>query len=100
MGVFLTHRQMGESEAYYRIIPTMHMKESSVKAIFALTGFNPGRYLERVDDDDADRCEKVVEVEGRTGKYQEKPSLYDKYLRRDCKIQPHIKNLCYAQFVK
>merc|ERR1712002_539955 len=81
--VFLTHRQMGESEAYYRIIPNMLMKDSNVKAVFAQTGFNPSRYLERIDEKDANQCEKVVEVEGRAGKYQEKPSLYDKYLRRD-----------------
>ena len=98
--VFLTHRQMGESEAYYRIIPNMLMKDSNVKAVFAQTGFNPSRYLEKIDDKYVDKCEKVVEVEGRKGKYHEKPSLYEKYLRRDCKIQPHIKDLCYAQFVK
>ena len=86
--VFLTHRQMGESEAYYRIIPNMLMKDSNVKAVFAQTGFNPSRYLEKIDDKDVDNCEKVVEVEGRQGKYHEKPSLYEKYLRRDCKIQP------------
>ena len=100
VSVFLTHRQMGESEAYYRIIPNMHMKDSNIKAVFAQTGFNPSRFLEKVDDNDLDQCEKVVEVEGRVGKYQEKPSLYDKYLRRNCKIQPQLSKLCYAQFVK
>ena len=100
VSVFLTHRQMGESEAYYRIIPSMHMKDSDVKTVFAQTGFNPSRYLEQVDDKDVDKCDKVVEVEGRKGKYQEKPSLYEKYFRRDCKTQPHLRRLCYAQFVK
>ena len=100
VSVFLTHRQMGESEAYYRIIPNMHMKDSNVTAVFALTGFNPSRYLEKVDDDMVDQCEKIIEVEGRTGKYQEKPSLYEKYLRRDCNTQPHLQKLSYAQFVK
>ena len=56
--------------------------------------------MERIVDEDVDQCDKVVEAEGRLGKYQEKPSLYDRYLRRDCKIQPQIQNLCYAQFVK
>ena len=100
VSVFLTHRQMGESEAYYRILPSMHLKDSDCKTVFAQTGFEPSRYLERIDEKDLDRCEKVVEVTGRTGKYQEKPSLYDKYLRRDCKKQPNLRNLCYAQFVK
>ena len=100
VSVFLTHRHMGESEAYYRILPSMHMKESSVTCVFAGTGFFPSRFLEKLDERNAKNCEKVVEVQGRTGKYQEKPSLYEKYLRRDCANQPYIKQLCYAQFVK
>ena len=78
----------------------MLMKDSNVKTVFAQTGFNPSRFLEKVDEKDLDQCEKIVEVDGRTGKYQEKPSLYEKYLRRDCKTQPHLSKLCYAQFVK
>ena len=78
----------------------MHLKDSDCKAVFAQTGFQPSRYLEKVEDQDLEKCEKVVEVTGRKGKYQEKPSLYDKYLRRDCKKQPHLEKLCYAQFVK
>ena len=43
--VFLTHQQMGESEAYYRILPHMHLKDSNVEAVFAPTGFNPSHFL-------------------------------------------------------
>ena len=53
-----------------------------------------------MDEDEIQKCDKIVEVEGRKGKYQEKPSLYDRYLRRNCKLQPQIAHLCYAQFVK
>ena len=44
--VFLTHRQMGESEAYYRILPHMHLKDSNVEAVFAPTCFNPSHFLQ------------------------------------------------------
>ena len=44
--------------------------------------------------------EKVVAVERREGKYQEKPTPYEKYIKRDCQKQPHLLKLCYAQFVK
>ena len=98
--VFLTHRQMGESEAYYRILPHMHLKDSNVEAVFAPTGFNPSHFLQRIEDDKVDLCEDAVEVEGREGKYKEKASMYDKYLRRDCDAQPELRDLCYAQFVK
>ena len=98
--VFLTHQQMGESEAYYRILPHMHLKDSNVEAVFAPTGFNPSHFLQRIEDDKVDLCEDAVEVEGREGKYKEKASMYDKYLRRDCDAQPELRDLCYAQFVK
>ena len=97
---FLTHRQMGESEAYYRTLPHMLLKLANVQPVFAPTGFNPSHFLERIDDDIADKCEDAIEVEGREGKYREKASMYDKYLRRDCEQQPELKDLCYAQFVK
>lgn len=32
--VFLTHRQIGESEAFYRILPHLHMKFSNMDCIF------------------------------------------------------------------
>ena len=100
MSVFLTHRQIGESEAYYRVIQSLHMKHSNVATVFAPTGFNPSRFLQQVCEDDIEQCAKVVKVEGREGTYQEKPSLYDKYLRRNLAKQPHLANMCYAQFVK
>ena len=78
----------------------MHLKDSNVEAVFAPTGFNPSHFLQRIEDDKVDLCEDAVEVEGREGKYKEKASMYDKYLRRDCDAQPELRDLCYAQFVK
>ena len=98
--VFLTHRQMGESEAYYRLFPHMHLKDSNIEAVFAPTGFNPSHFLKKIDDDAQVDGENLIEVEGREGKYQEKASMYEKYLRRDCSLHHEIKDLCYAQFVK
>ena len=98
--VFLTHRQIGESEAYYRNLPHLHLKGSNIEAVFGPTGFNPSKILNRIEDNVAHKYDDVIEVYGREGKYQEKASLYEKYLRRDCKLQPEIKDLCYAQFVK
>jgi sulfur relay (sulfurtransferase) DsrC/TusE family protein len=36
---FLSHRQIGESEAYYRILPNLHLTESNIKCIFLSGGF-------------------------------------------------------------
>ena len=36
---FSSHRQLGESEAYYKLFPEMHLTESSVKTVFVAGGF-------------------------------------------------------------
>ena len=41
--VFLTHRQIGESEAFYRILPHLHMKYSNIENVFLPTGFKSNR---------------------------------------------------------
>ena len=37
--MFLTHRQIGESEAFYKILPHLQMKHSNIDAVFLPTGF-------------------------------------------------------------
>ena len=68
--VFLTHRQIGESECYYRLLPHMHLSESNLGTTFVHTGFNKSRFLRRVDEDEAEV--ETVTIEGREGKYVEK----------------------------
>ena len=50
---FTSHRQVGESEAYYKLFPEMHLTESSVKTVFAPTGFPENRhtFLRKVNND-------------------------------------------------
>ena len=51
---FLTHRQIGESEAYYRLLPQLHLKESNIEATFVPTGFkyNRSRFLQKLTDEE------------------------------------------------
>ena len=42
----------------------------------------------------------VVEIEDRNGFYIEKPSLIDKYMRRDVSENPQISDITYLQFCK
>ena len=49
--VFLTHRQIGESECYYRLLPQMHLSESNLGTTFLHTGFNKSRFLRKIDED-------------------------------------------------
>jgi hypothetical protein len=40
---FLTHRKMGECEAYYRVLPALHLKDSNIKCVFVTSGFPENR---------------------------------------------------------
>ena len=42
---FLTHRQIGASEAVYRVLPGFHLKDSNIGCIFVITGFPEKRSL-------------------------------------------------------
>ena len=99
---FLTHRQIGESEAYYRILPSLHLKGSNTKNIFVPTGFKRNRstFLQRLQCNDKDSLDEAITIEGKDGYYSEKPSLIDKYTRRDCTTNKELNHLCYAQFAK
>ena len=92
--VFLTHRQIGESECYYRLLPHMHLSESNLGTTFLHTGFNKSRFLRRVDEDETEV--ETVTIEGREGKYVEGSSIHDKYLKRPSELF----NMTLAQFAK
>ena len=59
---FSSHRQVGESEAYYKLFPELHLTHSSVKTVFVATGFPQDRNVflrkvkskEQVDSEDED----------------------------------------------
>lgn len=40
---FLTHRQIGESEAYYKLFQHLHNSHSNISAVFIPTGFKKNR---------------------------------------------------------
>ena len=46
---YMTSREMGESEAYYKLDPSLHYKQSNIKTIFITTGFpqNRSRFLKK-----------------------------------------------------
>ena len=55
---FLTHRQIGECEAYFRILPHLHMKHSNIEAVFVQTGFeqNRSKFLKKLTESEAEQC--------------------------------------------
>jgi len=81
--VFLTHREMGECEAYYKLFKDMHLTESNLKTEFIHLGFNKSKFLRKVDE--LTESGNLVKIEGREGIYVETSSLGDKFDKRpDC----------------
>ena len=49
---FLTHRQMGQAEAYFKLIPSLNMKYSTVKTVFFPTDKKElrSKFLKKIED--------------------------------------------------
>ena len=119
---YLTHRQVGLSEAAYKIIPSLCLKKSNISCIFVATGFpnNRSKFFRRLPDDqdkvnealneqDQDESDaefedytdeekslssKTCKIEGREGTYQESTTVIDRYIDRP----KHLENMCLGQF--
>ena len=81
----MTHRQIGESEAYHKLFPSLHLSDSNIGVVFIPTGFshNRSRFLQQISEEEARVATNVIEVEDKEGKYYvEKTTWMDKYLGR------------------
>ena len=109
---FLNHRQMGESEALYRMIPQLHLSESNLKCEYVATGFpwnrskfsykaaDKDRVLEDHEDGDEDDPESeprrnFFEIPGREGTFMSPVSVHEKYACRP----EQLEEICLAQFI-
>ena len=61
---YFTHRQVGASEAVYRIFPGMRLKDSNVTCIFVPSGFpeNRSEFYRRVKEGDVEEVEDSNDV--------------------------------------
>ncbi len=100
--VFISHRQVGEAEAYYKLLPHMNLIYSSVATVYAPTEAKDERrkFLQKQDPEER----KGFKVKDKDGLYLEKPDLISKYERRKLVENNEddytLEHLCYSQFVK
>merc|ERR1712240_17948 len=85
---FLTHRQIGEAEAVYRLIPNLTLTMSNLKCQFVSLGPKDERSVRWTQATDEDL------KTGREGFWFEQPDYWSKYLRGP----DDLKNMCFAQF--
>ena len=60
INIFLTHRQMREPEAFYRLLPSLHLADSNIGTIFVHTGFKKSRFLKSLTPSEA---KKVIRLD-------------------------------------
>ena len=99
---FISHRQMGEAEAYYKILPNLTLKYSNVDTVFVPTDKKEmrSRFLMKIDDTDGNGSIGTTVKGGRDGKFIEKRDIIDKYCERDLDLKENLKELCLSQFAK
>ena len=101
MNTFITARQMGECEAYYKILPNFRLNDSNITVIFVPTSKkeNRSKFMIKVDQDQDYNGRERKQIQGREGWYVEKYDVIDKYTRldKDCKA---VEELVVSQFLK
>ena len=99
---FLTHRQIGECEAFFRILPHLQLKYSNIEAVFVASGFkqNRSKFLMFITENEAKKYPNIVKIYRKNGVLIEKPSLFEKYEKMDTQINLPLMSLTYLQFSK
>ena len=79
---YLTSREMGECEAYYKLDSNLHFKQSNVKTIFIGSGFpkNRAKFLRKCKSEA--EATRGISVDGHEGKFLESESHHCKYAMR------------------
>merc|ERR1711888_519313 len=92
---------MGECEAYYKIMPSFHLKDSNVATIMIPTGTKETRskFMIKVDENFDYNGKEKKKIVGKEGWYVEKYDLVDKYIRRD-KQCFEANEVCVVQFYR
>ena len=96
--VFLKSRQIYESEAVYRLIPSLTLSMSNVSCQFVSTGFKEERSVRwiKATEEQLKSGIKVVQLDNQEGFYFEQQTMWDKYLRRPLSLE----EISFAQFSK
>ena len=102
MNSFIVARQMGQCEALYKVIPSMHFKDSNISVEFVPTSRPEERskFLVKVEENTRYNGQEGQKIDGRDGFFVEKYSIIDKYRRREIENNKAIEEISAAQFFK
>merc|ERR1711954_450922 len=95
---FQTHRQIGEAEAFYKLIPNLKLKDSNVTTQWLSIG-DPNevtKRLKQATEEDIKSGLPLITLKDREGYYYLTPDMMSKYLRRD----ENIEKVVASQYAK
>ena len=94
---FLSHRQIGEAEALFKLLPDLLLKNSNVTCQWIYVGRNSERFtrMKRAEDNEKAN-EHHVKLEGVKGLWYEQPDMLSKYKRRPDELE----ELCSSHYAK
>ena len=80
---FLSHRQIGEAEAYYKLLPDLLLKQSNVTCQWLYVGRKEERFkrMKKANENQTDK-KSLIKLEGVEGLWYEQPDMLSKYKRR------------------
>ena len=87
--VFLTHRQIGEAEAVYKLLPNMIMKNSNVACQWLAVGKRSemSTRWRLANESEIDNGDGIVQIKDREGFWIEQQDMLSKYLRRPDELE-------------
>ena len=87
-GTFLSHRQIGEAEAIYKLLPDLLLKNSNVSCQWLFIGQKEDKFkrMRKADEDDKDH-KSLVKLDGVDGLWYEQPDFLSKYKRRSDELE-------------
>ena len=96
--LFLTHRQIGEAEAVYRLIPSLTLSMSNIACQFLFTARKEERSMrwKRATEEQLQKGIRAKRLDQQEGFWYKQPDLWNKYLRRP----NEVKDICCAQFAR
>jgi len=95
---FLTHRQIGEAEAVYRLLPNMLLKNSNITCQWLSVGKRSemSKRWKLANEKEVDQGIGLIKIKDREGYWIEQSDMMSKYLRRPIEIEA----MCASQFAK
>ena len=80
---FLSHRQIGEAEAFLKLLPDLRLKNSNVTCQWLNVGRKEERFTRmKKANENENESSNLIKLEGVDGLWYEQPDMLSKYKRR------------------